>query len=213
MKFDFIIIGAGSAGCVLANKLTETGKYNVLLVEAGPSDKNFFVQMPMGYGITFYDKNVNWCFNTEKEKYLKNRNIYWPRGKVLGGSSSINGLVYHRGQASDYDDWEKAGNIGWDYQSLIPFFENFEQLNYEKSKLENGKLSISYVEKNYHSIKNYFYKTCQEINIKFSEKSYLEGEGVGPYYINTINGTRCSASKAFLHPFLKRKNLKLLKNT
>ena len=104
--FDYIIIGAGSAGCVLADKLTVSGKNTVLLIEAGPSDNKFWIKTPIGYGITFTDRSINWCYNTLPEKNLNNRIIYMPRGKVLGGSSSINALVYHRGQSKDYNDWE-----------------------------------------------------------------------------------------------------------
>jgi len=107
--FDYIIIGAGSAGCVLADKLTVSGKNTVLLIEAGPSDNKFWIKTPIGYGITFTDRSINWCYNTLPEKNLNNRIIYMPRGKVLGGSSSINALVYHRGQSKDYNDWEEEG--------------------------------------------------------------------------------------------------------
>ncbi len=213
MKFDFIIIGAGSAGCVLANKLSNSKNHNVLLIEAGPNDDSFFIKMPIGYGVTFYNRKINWCYSSEEEKNLCNRKIFWPRGKVIGGSSSINGLVYHRGQASDYDDWEKEGNLGWDYNSLIPFFEEFEQINTERSNLKKDKLSISYVENEYHPIKSIFYKSCLEAGLKVSKNSCLEGEGIGPYFINTVNGLRCSSSKSFLKPILNRKNLKVLKKS
>ncbi len=213
MNFDFIIVGAGSAGCVLANKLSKSGKNKVLLVEAGGSDKSLFIQMPIGYGITFFDKNVNWCFSSEKEKYLNNRNIYFPRGKVIGGSSSINGLVYHRGQKSDYDDWEKDGNLGWNYNALKSYFDKYEQINLSRSPLKNEKLSVSYVEKEYHPLKEDFYKVCNDSGLKYSKSSFIEGEGVGPYYITTNNGLRCSSSKAFLNNILYRKNLKVIKKT
>ena len=124
--FDYIIIGAGSAGCGLADKLTVSGKNTVLLIEAGPSDNKFWIKTPIGYGITFTDRSINWCYNTLPEKNLNNRIIYMPRGKVIGGSSSINALVYHRGQSKDYNDWEVEGNPGWDYNSLIQYFNSFE---------------------------------------------------------------------------------------
>src|SRR5882757_1243920 len=111
-QYDYIIVGAGSAGCVLAARLTETGRYKVLLLEAGPSDRRFWIQTPIGYGKSFYDPTVNWMYRTEPEPGLDNRSIYQPRGKVLGGSSSINAMVYSRGQASDFDGWAALGNAG-----------------------------------------------------------------------------------------------------
>ena len=107
-EVDFIIVGAGSAGCVLADKLSADGKHQVALLEAGPSDNRFWIRMPIGYGITYTDPRVNWCYSAEPDPALFDRTLYWPRGKVLGGSSSINAMVYHRGQAGDYDDWERA---------------------------------------------------------------------------------------------------------
>ena len=213
MNFNFIIVGAGSAGCVLANKLTKNPNNRVLLIEAGPSDNKLLIKLPIGYGSTFYDSRINWCYESDNEKNLNDRKIYWPRGKVIGGSSSINGLVYHRGQESDYNDWEKAGNPGWSYKSLVPFFNEFEEIDKVNSKLNGNKLSISYVEKEYHPLKSIFYQTCEEAKIKFSVNSFIEGEGVGPYYINTFKGMRCSSAKAFLKPIMGRKNLKIIKNS
>jgi len=128
-KFDFIIIGAGSAGCVLADKLTTTGRHNVLVLEAGPSDNRFWINTPIGYGITYTDSSINWNYFCEPEKTLGGRSMYWPRGKVLGGSSSINALVYHRGQAMDYDDWAAAGNPGWDYQTIRSAYDDLEDFS------------------------------------------------------------------------------------
>ena len=125
-EFDYIIVGGGSAGCVLAEKLTACGRHQVLLLEAGPSDRRFWVQVPIGYGILFHQKAVNWMYNTDPVPGLDGRVIYHPRGKVLGGSGSINALVYHRGQAGDYDDWAAAGNDGWSYADVAPHFEQLE---------------------------------------------------------------------------------------
>ena len=124
--YDYIIVGGGSAGCVLAEKLTACGRYQVLLLEAGPSDRRFWVQVPIGYGILFHQKSVNWMYSSDPVPGLDGRVIYHPRGKVLGGSGSINALVYHRGQAGDYDDWAAAGNDGWSYADVAPHFEQLE---------------------------------------------------------------------------------------
>ena len=124
--YDFIIIGAGSAGCVLANRLSADGRSRVLVVEAGGSDKRFWIQTPIGYGKTFYDESVNWKYHTEPEPGINNRQSYWPRGKVVGGSSSINAMVFIRGQHQDYDDWRDAGNPGWGWQDVLPYFRKME---------------------------------------------------------------------------------------
>ncbi|MEY3004298.1 MAG: hypothetical protein RLZZ491_1474 [Pseudomonadota bacterium] len=123
---DFIIVGAGSAGCVLANRLSENGRFTVLLLEAGGSDLNFWIWMPIGYGKTFYKTSVNWMYHTEPDPALNGRVSYWPRGKVLGGSSSINAMVYVRGQARDFDEWRDMGNPGWGWDDVLPYFRRSE---------------------------------------------------------------------------------------
>lgn len=123
LEFDFVIIGAGSAGCVLANRLSADAGNSVLLLEAGGSDKGFWIQTPIGYGKTFYDPAVNWMYMTEPDPGIDNRQSYWPRGKMLGGSSSINAMVYIRGQAADYDDWRDLGNRGWGWDEVLPYFK------------------------------------------------------------------------------------------
>ena len=120
--YDYVIVGAGSAGCVLANRLSEDGKHSVLLLEAGPRDTNIWIHIPIGYGKTMNDPVVNWRLYTEPEPHLHDRKLYWPRGRTLGGSSSINGLVFIRGQAEDYDAWERLGNPGWSYKDVLPYF-------------------------------------------------------------------------------------------
>ena len=127
ITFDYVIVGAGSAGCVLANRLSESGKFTVLLIEAGGSDARFWIKTPIGYGITFFDKKVNWRFNSIPDKGLLDRTLYVPRGKVIGGSSSINAMVYARGAKSDFEDWQAAGNPGWGWDHVKPAFEAIEQ--------------------------------------------------------------------------------------
>jgi choline dehydrogenase len=125
-EFDFIVVGAGSAGCLLANRLSRSGANRVLLLEAGGSDRRFMIRMPIGYGHSFYNPKVNWKFETGPQEALAGRRSYWPRGKVLGGSSSINAMVYVRGQRHDFDDWKQAGNPGWGWDDVLPFFKSIE---------------------------------------------------------------------------------------
>ena len=125
-EFDYIIVGAGSAGCVLANRLSANGKHSVLLLEAGPKDSNIWIHVPLGYGKLFKEKTVNWMYQTEPEPELKGRQVFQPRGKTLGGSSSINGLLYVRGQHEDYDRWRQHGNTGWGYDDVLPYFKKAE---------------------------------------------------------------------------------------
>ena len=223
-EFDFVIIGAGSAGCVLADKLTATGKYSVLLLEAGPNDNRFWINMPIGYGITYTDASINWNYFCEPEKTLGGRSMYWPRGKVLGGSSSINALVYHRGQAMDYDDWAAAGNTGWGYQDIRSVYEGLEDIssptnNNRRPALDNpGKseklrLSITDAFEDYHSIKTELDGIFSQSGLPYRETPPLEGEGLGPYFITTRKGKRCSSATAFLHPAIKRSHLKVLPST
>src|SRR5690242_16074291 len=123
---DFIIVGAGSAGCVLANRLTASGRHRVLLLEAGPDSRHPWLRIPLGYGKLFTDRRFNWCYITEPQPGCAGRNVIAPRGKVLGGSSSINGLIYIRGQAEDFDHWRQLGNAGWSYQDVLPYFRKAE---------------------------------------------------------------------------------------
>ena len=133
-KFDYIIIGAGSAGCVIANKLSANTKYNVLLIEAGGSDKKFWIRTPIGYAFTYNDARVNWKYNTQPDKNLNNRSSYWPRGKVIGGSSSINAMAYFRGLENDFSDWEKAGAEGWGWKNVLASYNALKKY-FKKRKL------------------------------------------------------------------------------
>jgi choline dehydrogenase-like flavoprotein len=144
-EFDYVIVGAGSAGCVLANRLSADGKHSVLLLEAGPKDTNLWIHIPLGYGKLFKEKSVNWMYQTEPEPGLNGRQVFQPRGKVLGGSSSINGLLYVRGQHEDYDRWRQRGNAGWGYDDVLPYFKKAEnqQRGGDKYHGADGPLPVS----------------------------------------------------------------------
>lgn len=212
-EFDYIIVGAGSAGCVLANRLTASGKHRVLLLEAGGSDRNIWVQMPLGYGRTFFDPKVNWMYNTEEDPGLNNRSAYWPRGKVLGGSSSINAMVYVRGLASDFDAWRDEGNSGWGWDDVLPYFKRSEDHEWGESEYHGvgGELHVTDISKQVHPL-------CQDylqgaVACGYPQTDDFNGpqmEGVGPFQINTRKGWRASSSNAFLRPAMKRKNLTVM---
>ncbi len=210
-EFDYIIVGAGTAGCVLANRLTEDGKYTVLLLEAGGSDRSIWIQMPIGYGRTFFDKRINWMYDTEPVAALGGRRSYWPRGKVIGGSGSINAMVYVRGQPHDFDDWKVRGNIGWGWDDVLPFFKKSEDFD-ESSAFhgQGGPQHVTDITPFAHPICHSFIETAYALG--YPASSDLNGghpEGVGYYQINTKDGWRASTANAFLRPALKRKTLTL----
>ena len=146
-SFDYIVVGAGSAGCVLANRLTASGRHRVLLLEAGGHDRHLWIHIPLGYGKLFADSRVNWLYKTEPEPELDNRQVIQPRGKVLGGSSSINGLLYLRGQPADYDHWRQLGNSGWSFDDVLPYFRRAEHQERGEDALHGvgGPLAVSNV--------------------------------------------------------------------
>ena len=145
MQYDYVIVGAGSAGCVLAARLSEDPATRVLLLEAGPRDRSIWIHLPIGYGKTMWDSRYNWCFHTDPEPSMNGRRIYWPRGKTLGGSSAINGLIYIRGQREDYDQWRALGNVGWSYEDVLPYFIRNECNERGRSPFhgDNGPLKVS----------------------------------------------------------------------
>ena len=214
--FDYIIIGAGSAGCVLADKLTASGRHKVLLLEAGPSDRRFWVRVPIGYGISYHDARVNWKYQSEPDPGIAGRQMYFPRGRVVGGSSSINALIYHRGQARDYDDWAAAGNPGWDYASVARIYDSFEHVGKVGSEQEiaadQPRLSVTDATASYHPLKESFADMCEQMQMPVSRNPVMEGHSAGPYFITTRQGTRCSSAVAFLHPAAKRPNLTVMTN-
>ncbi|MEY3940884.1 MAG: hypothetical protein RLZZ604_1344 [Pseudomonadota bacterium] len=210
-EFDYIIVGAGTAGCVLANRLTEDGKYSVLLLEAGGSDRSIWIQMPIGYGRTFFDKRINWMYDTAPVEALGGRQSYWPRGKVVGGSGSINAMVYVRGQPRDFDDWKALGNAGWGWDDVLPYFKKSEDFDWHSAHHgQGGPQHVTDISPFAHPICRSFIEAAQTLG--FAASNDLNGgkpEGVGYYQINTRGGWRASTANAFLHPARKRKTLKL----
>jgi choline dehydrogenase len=210
-EFDFVIVGAGTAGCVLANRLTEDGKYSVLLLEAGGSDLSIWIQMPIGYGRTFFDRRINWMYDTQPVESLGGRRSYWPRGKVIGGSGSINAMVYVRGQPRDFDDWKALGNPGWGWDDVLPFFKKSEDFDWHSAHHgRGGPQHVTDISPFAHPVCNSFIETAQALGYPASSDfNGGKSEGVGYYQINTRGGWRASTANAFLHPALKRKGLTL----
>ena len=214
-KFDYIIVGSGSSGSVVANRLSEINNINICVLEAGGSNQHPFIKMPAGFIKTINDKRFNWCFKTESSENVNNREILFPRGKGFGGSSSINGHLYVRGQPDDYNQWAQLGNLGWSYDDVLPYFKKseFKENGDERYRGKNGPLFVSdIVEK--HPICEEFISGSKELGISVQE-DYNSGEQEGIfYYQRTIkNGMRYSAYDAFLKTALKRKNVNIKKNT
>jgi len=212
--YDYVIVGAGSAGCVLADRLTRSGRCRVLLLEAGDKDRNVWIHIPLGYGRTFFNSRVNWMFETEPEPELANRRIPQPRGKVLGGSSSINGLLYVRGQKEDYDHWRELGNPGWGYDDILPYFKRAEDQQRGPNPWHGagGPLSVSDLPEQ-HPLAEAFIVAGSHVGIPRNDDFNGERqEGVGYFQATARNGFRCSAAKAYLRPALKRPNLRVIVN-
>ena len=209
-EFDFIVVGAGSAGCVLANRLTASGRHTVLLLEAGGSDRRFWLRIPIGYGYSFYDPTVNWMYRTAADPGLAGREGYWPRGKVLGGSSSINAMVFVRGQPTDFDEWAAMGNAGWGWDDVLPWFKKIEDSDHGPSpwRGSGGPLHVSDVSQAVHPLCQVYLRAGAEAGLAFNpDLNGASAEGVGTYQITTRNGLRESASTAYLHPAMKRAGL------
>ena len=209
MKFDYIVVGAGSAGSVVANRLTENGRHSVLVLEAGPSDQRFYVQVPLGYGKVYYDKNINWKYETEAIPGLANRSSYWPRGKVLGGSSSINAMVYVRGHPNDFCQWNGHAK-GWAWEQVEPVYRRIENWHGTDNHLRgtDGPLHVQDITTDAHPICNNYLQAAAECQIAFNadyNSEYMEGASL--YQITTHNGLRASSARCYLHPAKSRHNL------
>lgn len=212
-QFDYIIIGAGSAGCVLANRLTEDPSTRVLLLEFGGSDKSIFIQMPTALSIPMNTERFAWQFHTQQEPGLDGRVMHCPRGKVLGGSSSINGMVYVRGHAKDFDQWANAGATDWDYQHCLPYFHRADDWKFGKDAYRNqgGPLSVC----NGNEMQNPLYRAFVSAGMQSGydvteDYNGARQEGFGPMHMTVKNGVRWSAANAYLRPAMKRPNLKVV---
>lgn len=213
MVSDYIIVGGGSAGCVLANRLSENGRNSVLLVEAGPSDRRVDIDVPVGYAHTYFDPRVNWMFDSAAVPSLNNRVIYYPRGKVLGGSGSINAMVFARGQAGDYDGWAAAGNPGWAWKDVLPLYRAMEDHDFGESEIhgKGGPMHVTQIGRDAHPVCEAFFRAAEELGFRhLSDLNGAEAEGVGHYQINTLKGQRHSSAKAYLRPAMARSNLTVL---
>ena len=207
--FDYIIVGAGSAGCVLANRLTASGRHRVLLLEAGCNDRNIWIHIPLGYGKLFSNPKVNWLYKTEPEPDLNNRQVIQPRGKVMGGSSSINGLLYIRGQHEDYDHWRQLGNAGWSFKDVLPYFRCAEDQERGADDLHGvgGHLKVSDVCEP-HPLCEAFIEAAQASG--FPRNDDFNGptqEGAGYFQLTSRNGRRWSTAVGYLKEARRRPNL------
>lgn len=212
-RYDYIIVGAGSAGCVLANRLTEDPDVKVLVIEFGGSDKSIIIQMPSAFSIPMNTKKYNWHYETEPEPYLDGRRLHCPRGKVLGGSSSINGLVYIRGHAFDFDEWESLGAKNWGYRNCLPYFRKAENFKFggDDYRGSEGPLSTN----NGNNMQNPLYGAWVDAGvqagyIKTEDTNGYMQEGFGAMHMTVKNGVRWSTANAYLRPAMERPNLSVI---
>jgi len=212
MEYDYLIVGAGSAGCVMANRLSENPSHRVLLLEAGGPDSNPFIHMPAGLWQLRNNHKINWDYMTEPQAALKQRRLFWPRGKLLGGSSSINAMIYTRGQPQDYDGWQALGNPGWDFEGVLPWFLKAQNQQRGASSLHatGGPLSVQDLRYT-NSLSRVFVQAG--VQMGYPQNNDFNGpqqHGFGIYQVTQRNGRRCSSADAYLRPALKRPNLHVL---
>ena len=210
--FDYIIVGAGTAGCVLANRLSADPNVNVLLLEAGGKDNYFWIKIPVGYLYTMNNPRTDWCFQTEAEPGLNGRTLAYPRGKTLGGCSAINGMIYMRGQARDYDQWRQMGNTGWGWEDVLPAFRESEDFAGGESQLHGvgGEWRVEDQRLSW-EVLDAFREACTQVGIPKNEDFNAgTNEGAGYFQVNQKRGVRWSAAHAFLHPVKDRPNLTVL---
>ncbi len=214
-RFDYIIVGAGSAGSIVAARLSENGRHSVLVLEAGGKDGSIWLKVPMGYAHSYYNPRVNWMYWTEPEQRLKGRRLYVPRGKVQGGSGSINAMVYVRGAPFDFDDWAAAGNPGWGYSDVLDWFRKIETHPAGDTPFHGGSgpIHVSPMRGQTHLVTDNFLQGCAQLQLPANDDFNGETiEGAGVYDINTRKGIRSSSSAAYLRPALARPNLTMVRN-
>ena len=213
IEADYVIVGAGSAGCVLAARLSEDPANQVVVLEAGAPDRYLWVHVPLGYGRTLTDPRVNWVYETEPEPGTHNRRMPWPRGKVLGGSSSINGLLYVRGQAEDFDHWRQLGNVGWAYQDVLPYFRRSERRigpGDDALRGRDGGLTVCDIG-HPNPLSEAYLQAATEVGLpRNPDYNGRAQEGVAYYQTTSRRGRRCSAAVAFLKPAMGRANLRVV---
>lgn len=210
---DFIIIGAGSSGCVMAERLSASGRHKVLVLEAGGDDRRFFVQMPLGYGKTFFDPKVNWMYRAEPDPGLAGNVDHWPRGRVLGGSSSINAMVWVRGARADFNDWRDAGNPGWGADEMFASFRDVEcaVVGDDAIRGRKGPLNLFVPGKTTHPLTRKWFESAQAIGLPLNPDFNGESQhGVGLFEFTIHSGRRLSAARAFLRPAMSRPNLRVV---
>ena len=186
-NFDYIIIGAGSAGCVLANRISSNPKNKVLLLEAGGKDTNPWIHIPGGYFKTMHNPETDWCFNTEEEPFCDNRKMTYPRGKTLGGSSSINGMLYIRGQSNDYNYWRQLGNVGWSWDDVLPYFKKSEDFQFGKNEFHGsgGPLKVEKIRSTF-KVLDLFLEAAEEFGYKKTD-DFNNGDNEGMGYLSLIH--------------------------
>lgn len=210
--FDFVIVGSGSAGSVLAERLSASGRFSVLVLEAGGTDRRFYVQMPLGYGKTYFDPAVNWNYKPEPDPGLNGNVDHWPRGKLLGGSSSINAMVWIRGAREDFDAWAEAGNPGWSYPDVLPAFRAIEdnQAGADAFRATGGRLHVTDCTAVVHPLTRCYLAAAEQAGLpRNHDFNGASQEGVGVYQISAKNGRRMSAARAFLRPAMRRRNVRV----
>ena len=212
LQFDFIIVGAGTAGCLLANRLSANGKYTVALLEAGGSDNYHWVHIPVGYLYCMGNKRTDWLYKTTKQKGLNGRELNYPRGKVMGGCSSINGMIYMRGQANDYDQWRQMGNEGWSWDDVLPYFKNMEDSYEGENKFHGsgGEWKVNQQRLSWEVLDSFKEATIEAGIPQVDDFNEGNNFGVSYFKVNQNNGLRWNTVKAFLKPVKNRKNLRVI---
>ena len=211
--YDYVIVGAGSAGCTLAARLTESGEHRVLLLEAGGSDRRLWVRVPLGVGKLLNDERYVWKANTEPQAELHGNKLYWPSGRILGGSSSVNGIVFVRGHPAKYDEWQAAGSPGWGYADVLPYFKKLEDCNFGDPKVRGRGGPISVTELDGDAISDAFVAACGEAGYpRVADYNAYLPDGAAPLQVSTRRGMRCSAAVGYLEPSMNRSNLRVVTN-